>query len=114
MKFINSASFFIVVLMVFSKIVSASAPLEIQIKSLSYAPKEVEITVGQSVIWKNTALTKHSATSNDNGKTFDTEMLAPGKSSQVITFDKAGDYPYHCNLHGKTMSGEISVKADAK
>jgi plastocyanin len=89
------------------------APLEIQMKSLSYLPKKVEISAGQAIVWKNTSYTKHSATSED-GKTFDTGMVAPGHASREILFNQPGDFIYHCSMHGKTMSGEIVVKALGK
>jgi plastocyanin len=90
------------------------APLEIQMKSLSYFPKKLQITTGQAVTWKNVSYTKHSAVSNDDGKTFDTGMIAPGKSSGEILFAQPGDFIYHCMMHGKTMTGEIVVKAAVK
>ena len=60
------------------------------------------------------ARTKHSATSDDDGKTFDTGDIEPGKSSKAVEFEKPGEFKYHCKVHGKTMSGTIVVKAKAK
>jgi plastocyanin len=86
-----------------------AAPVEIQMKSLSYDPKNVDIVVGQSIVWKNVAYTEHSAASND-AKTFDTGMIAPGDHSKEITIKTPGVYSYHCSMHGRTMSGQITVK----
>src|SRR5262249_40589542 len=89
----------------------ATKPITIKIKSLSYDPKKLEIHVGDSVVWDNTAFTNHTATSDDDGKTFDTGDIEPGKSSQPIKFDKEGEFKYHCKVHGKSMSGTIVVNA---
>jgi plastocyanin len=85
-------------------------PITIKIKSLKFDPKTVEIHVGDSVEWGNESRTKHTATSDDEGKSFDTEEIEPGKSSKAIKFEKEGEFKYHCKVHGKSMSGTIVVK----
>jgi plastocyanin len=94
----------------------AVQPLEIQMKSLSFDPKVSQALVGQPVVWKNTALTDHTATSTENSPagvpTFDTGLVHPGKASKTMTFDKPGTYNYQCSIHGKTMSGTINVQAN--
>lgn len=95
-------------------LISATAPLkdaEIKMKSLSYDPKQIDIVQGQSVVWKNTAFTDHSASSEDVPVLFDTGMISPGKSSRPIVFNKLGTFKFHCALHGETMTGSITVKA---
>jgi plastocyanin len=92
----------------------AAGPTVIEMKSITYSPKKIEITAGDSVVWKNTSYTKHSATSNDGGKTFDTGMVSPGQSSKAVLFAQPGDFLFNCSVHGKTMSGEIVVKAASK
>jgi plastocyanin len=86
-------------------------PTTVTIKSLSYDPKKLEIHLGDTVEWTNTARTKHTATSDDEGKTFDTGEIEPGKTSKFVKFEKEGEFKYHCKVHGKTMSGTIAVKA---
>ena len=88
--------------------------ITVTVKSLSFNPKKVEVEVGESVVWKSEARTKHSATSDDDGKTFDTGDIEPGKSSKAVKFEKPGEFKYHCKVHGKTMSGTVVVKAKAK
>ncbi len=53
--------------------------ITVKVKSLSFSPKKVEIQVGESVVWTSEARTKHSATSDDDGKTFDTGDIEPGE-----------------------------------
>ncbi len=84
---------------------------EVKMKSLSFEPKEAVITQGQSVTWKNVAYTDHSATSNETPPAFETGLIPPGKESKSIEFKTAGTFNYHCSVHGKTMSGVVTVKA---
>jgi len=86
----------------------------VTMKSLSYEPKKLEIRVGDAVAWKNKAFAAHTATSDDDGKTFDTGSVEPGESSKAVKFEKEGEFKYHCVVHGKTMSGTIVVKAAEK
>ncbi len=88
--------------------------ITVKVKSLSFSPKKVEVQVGESVVWTSEARTNHSATSDDDGKTFDTGDIEPGKSSKSVKFEKAGEFKYHCKVHGKTMSGTVVVKAKAE
>jgi plastocyanin len=100
--------------LLFASAALAAESAVIEMKSITYSPKKIEITAGDSVVWKNTSYTQHSATSNDDGKTFDTGLISPGKSSKAISFARPGDYLFNCSIHGKTMSGEIVVKAASK
>ena len=86
-------------------------PTSVEMKSISYDPKSVEVPVGGSIVWTNKAFTNHTATSEDDGKTFDTGEIKPGESSSAVKFDKEGEINYRCKIHGKTMSGTIVVKA---
>ena len=85
----------------------------VKMKSISYDPKSVEVPVGGSIVWTNAAFTNHTATSDDDGQTFDTGEIKPGESSSPVKFDKEGEFQYHCKIHGKTMSGTVVVKPDA-
>ena len=93
---------------------SETKTITVTMKSLSYDPKKLEVHVGDSVVWTNESRTKHTATSDDDGKTFDTGEIEPGKSSKPVKFEKEGEFKYHCKVHGKTMSGTIVVKAVEK
>jgi plastocyanin len=82
----------------------------VEMKSLSFEPKTVEVPVGGSVVWANKAHSKHTATSDDEGKTFDTGEIKPDGTSKPVAFEKVGEFKYHCKVHGKTMSGTVVVK----
>jgi plastocyanin len=89
-------------------------PMIVTIKSLNYDPKKLEIRAGDSVAWTNKAFSRHTATSDDEGKAFDTGDIPPDESSKAVKFDKVGEFKYHCTVHGKTMSGIILVKEREK
>jgi len=67
-------------------------PTTVAMKSLSFDPKMVEVHVGDSVVWTNEARTSHTAVSDDDGKTFDTGEVEPGKSSKSVKFEKEGEF----------------------
>ena len=93
---------------------SEGKPITVTMKSLSYDPKKLEVHVGDSVVWTNESRTKHTVVSDDEGKTFDTGEVEPGKSSNPVKFDKEGEFKYHCKVHGRVMSGTILVKTAEK
>jgi plastocyanin len=88
--------------------------VSVTMKSLSFSPKKLEIEVGDSVVWCSEARTKHTAISDDDGRTFDTGEIEPGKSSKPVKFETEGEFKYHCKMHGKSMSGTVVVKGRAK
>ena len=53
-----------------------AALISVVMKSISYDPKSVEVSVGGSIVWTNKAFTNHTATSDD-GATFDTGEIKP-------------------------------------
>ena len=93
---------------------SEAETITVTMRSLSYDPKKLEVHVGDSVVWRNEAHSKHTAISDDDGKTFNTGEIEPGQSSKPVRFDKEGEFKYHCEIHGKSMSGTIVVAAAAK
>jgi plastocyanin len=84
--------------------------INVEMNSISYDPKIVDASVEDSVVWINKAFSKHTATSEDDGKTFDTGEIKPGETSSPMKFDKEGEFKYHCKIHGTTMSGTVVVK----
>ena len=72
---------------------------------------DVEILVGDTIIWKNADTTFHDVTSGTaadgpNG-IFSSGPIGPGKSFSY-KFSEIGDYPYYCTLH-PWMEGTILV-----
>jgi plastocyanin len=89
---------------------TSDKPIVITMKSLSFEPKKLEIQPGTSIVWTNKSRTKHTTTSDDDGKSFDSGFIAPGESSKAIRFDREGEFTYHCKIHGRMMSGKIVVR----
>jgi plastocyanin len=61
-----------------------------------YAPREIKIKAGDTVVWVNDDEKDHTVTADDDS--FDSGNLGDGKSFRH-TFKKAGKYKYHCEYH---------------
>src|SRR5581483_9079503 len=77
----------------------------VTIKDFDFAPKDLTISVGDSVMWKNDGPSAHTATSVDGA--FDSGNLDAGKDFS-FTFTKAGTFKYACRYHD-IMQGTITV-----
>jgi plastocyanin len=75
--------------------------------SSAYGASATTVTVGQTVSWKNTRGIAHTATAD--GSQFNTGTIVAGATSTPITMNTAGSFPYHCLIHGVTMSGTLTV-----
>lgn len=75
----------------------------------SYFPDTATVTVGQRVAWHNADGTTHTATGNGGIPAFDTNNVGAGSTSASIQMNNAGNFPYHCKIHGLTMSGVLIV-----
>ena len=92
---------------------ASAATRVVEMKSISFDPKVLEVKVGDDVEWKNVSYTDHSATSESvpaGASAFDTGQIAPRKTSKSIRFAAPGVYFYRCSIHGRTMSGKIEAK----
>jgi plastocyanin len=84
---------------------SAAAGTAVSIKDFAFAPATLRVTKGATVTVANDDSAAHTFTADD--KSFDSGQLAPGKSA-TQTFDAAGSFSYHCEIH-KSMKGTIVV-----
>jgi len=73
----------------------------------------VEILIGDTIVWKNADTAAHTVTSGTAiegpDDIFDSGLFAPGKSF-TYKFSEIGHYPYYCTLH-PWMEGTIIVTA---
>jgi plastocyanin len=92
------------------------------VDGLAFAPRELEVSAGTTVEWRNEDPVQHTVTSGTKGEQgvpgvsegkpdradglFDDE-LAPGAAFS-FTFDKPGTYEYFCRIHGG-MTGTVVV-----
>jgi len=81
----------------------------VAISGSSFSPREVTVTVGDTVTWTNSDQITHTATAD--GGSFDTGALSNTESG-TVTFSTAGSFPYHCTIH-PNMTGTITVEAAA-
>jgi plastocyanin len=80
----------------------------VTIENFTFEPRELTISVGATVTWKNADDIPHTATSKDDPQTFDSGPLDTDDSFS-FTFTKPGTYAYYCKVHPH-MTGVITVK----
>ena len=88
---------------------TAATAMDIAIEKFAFAPREITIAPGSSVVWSNRDETPHTLIANDGSfvsKAMDTD------DRYEHTFTTPGDYPYFCTLH-PFMTGVVHVRADA-
>jgi plastocyanin len=76
--------------------------------SSSFSPNPATVTVGQTVAWRNSGGTTHTATA-DNGTAFNVSVNN-GQTSAPDTMKTAGSFGYHCSIH-PSMVGTLQVQA---
>jgi plastocyanin len=77
----------------------------VAIPGKAFAPGELNVLAGDTLVWTNGDSTNHTVTSNDG--LFDSGYLAPGATFSRV-FPKLGRYEYHCTIH-KFMHGVVTV-----
>jgi plastocyanin len=85
----------------------AAADQAVTIANFSFQPATVTVQVGDSVTWTNQDGAPHTATADDGS--FDSGTLSQGDTGSH-TFDTAGTFAYHCEIH-PNMTGSVVVQA---
>ena len=80
---------------------------DITVSNNTFTPGTFAATAGETVTW---AWAAGAVTHN---VTFDDGEHSPNQSSGTYTrtFPAAGTFPYHCTIHGQSMSGVVNVGA---
>ena len=78
-----------------------AATHKVVIKSFKFAPAQLNVAVGDTVVFENQDGAPHTGT----GKSFDTGRLNRGESGRV-TISEAGTHDYICKFH-PNMKGKI-------
>lgn len=73
----------------------------------AYTPGEITVTLGGTVTWTNDSDAPHTVDADDGS--FESEQFDEGETYQH-TFDTAGDFAYHCDIHDY-MTGTVHVLA---
>ena len=90
----------------FSMALPAAEPVTIDIGKFAFAPKEITVAPGTTVVWINHDETPHTIADSDHAfvsKALDTE------DSYAHTFDHEGDVAYFCTVH-PFMVGTVHVR----
>ena len=96
---------------------SPDAPYFWQNEKTGQPNGDIEILIGDSVVWKNGDQAKHTVTSGTieggpDGIFGGTDFLVPGESYK-FTFTEKGKYPYFCIIH-PWMTGTVTVTGGYK
>ena len=78
----------------------------VEVQDFSFHPEKLLVSVGTTVTWTNKDPATHTASADDG--LFDTKSMQPG-TSHTFTFERAGTFAYHCNIH-PTMTAAIIVR----
>lgn len=79
----------------------------VSITGSSFSPANLTVAKGTTVTWTNNDSVQHTVT-GDNGGPNTPNRMNPGDTYQ-FTFNTAGSFPYHCEVHGSSMSGTVTV-----
>lgn len=83
----------------------ATTPVPVAISHFAFAPKELTVPVGTTVVWTNRDETPHMVV--DRGKSFASKGMDTDDSFS-FTFAHPGDFSYFCTMH-PFMTGTVHV-----
>jgi plastocyanin len=84
---------------------AAGGEVDVAIADFAFDPADIQAAVGQTVTFTNNDSAPHTATLDDGSCT--TPNISTG-GSDGLTFNAAGTYPFHCNVH-PNIKGTITV-----
>ena len=86
----------------------SAATVGVSIVDFDFLPREITISPGDTVVWRNNGVAPHTVMANSG--TFASDILNPTETFSR-TFPTPGRYAYHCHLHPQ-MAGVVVVAAD--
>jgi plastocyanin len=84
---------------------ASGAKKSVSMKNMAFDPADVQIAVGDTVVWTNNDERDHNVV--DSGGAFKSDNLKPGGAFSY-QFNKAGKFSYGCTYHPR-MKGTITV-----
>ena len=87
-------------------VTTTPAPVSVSIKSSTFTPDIVEISMGTTVTWTNDDGVRHTVTSISGA--FDSGNIDPGQTYSY-TFNQAGPFEYSCTNHPRMAHGKVIV-----
>jgi plastocyanin len=82
--------------------------LSVAIDNFNFTPRELSVSVGDTVTWVNHDDVPHTASSSDDPAAFDSKALDTD-DKYSFTFAKPGTYKYYCKVHPH-MTGSVVVR----
>ena len=86
---------------------SGAATSRTEILDFGYAPGQIVIVPGNTVVWSNNGASTHSVSPDGGSEPFGSGKLPPGRS-HLYTFPNLGTYAYHCDIY-PSMRGVVRV-----
>lgn len=80
----------------------------VQVFEYGFNPTHVEIRAGQTVIWRNIGEQVHTLRSRVRAGEKFPDRVRAGSFSH--TFERPGLYRFRCNIHPRSMRGEVVVR----
>ena len=80
--------------------------IAVTIKGFRFTPADINVKVGDNVVWTNADTAPHTVESTDG--TLKSDELSKG-DTYSYTFTKAGKYDYVCGIH-PSMHGSVMVQ----
>lgn len=85
----------------------AETEVSVAIKDFAFSPATITVKPGAKITVTNQDSVGHTLTSDD-GKSFDTKLVAQGQSATITAPITPGSYPWHCTPH-PYMKGTLVV-----
>ena len=80
--------------------------ISVSINGFKFNPADLNVKVGDTVIWTNDDSVSHTVESTDGS--FKSDELSKGDTFK-FTFAKAGKFSYKCGIHA-SMTGSVTVQ----
>lgn len=91
-------------LVVAGTLVAAAAEYTVVIDKMKFGPVPEAVHPGDTIVWQNNDILRHSATARD--KSFDVDL--PAKTSVSMVVGAPGTVPFFCKFH-PGMTGTLVI-----
>src|SRR4051812_40811025 len=96
-----------VALLLLPQALARAADKTVAVRNDSFSPQNVTIPVGGTVRWDASGASNNHTITN-NGGAFNQNMPASRRDRTFDhTYSQAGNFPYYCRIHGRSMSGTV-------
>lgn len=80
------------------------ADATVKLQAATFSPADVKVPVGGTVRFDWAGGVQHNVVFEDG------QSKLQSKGTYSKTFDAAGTFPYHCEVHPTTMKGNVTVE----